>query len=243
MSAPSWYEVIDGTWPAARYHNDGIWTLRDGQGGGSRVSATTQVAGDPEITPQELERAEDGMRRMGQPLIFMIRQGDTVLDEKLQARGYVIKDPVTIYACPAAHLTDEPLPRVTVLNVWEPLAIMREIWMQAGIGAARMAIMDRAHGPKTGLLGRTRDKPAGAAFVAVHGNVAMVHAVEVLAHQRRHGMGRWFMRGAAFWALDNGADTLSVMCTRQNAAANALYTSLGMQAVGQYHYRHLPDGA
>ncbi len=242
MSAPSWYAVIDSTWPAARCISDDIWTLREGQGGGSRVSAATLTADAGAVADFEIARAESGMRALGQAPIFMIRQGDSLLDRTLQARGYVIKDPVTIYACPATLLTDEPLPRVTVLNVWEPLAIMREIWAAGGIGPSRLAVMDRAQGPKTGLLGRIRDKPAGAAFVAVHQGVAMVHAVEVLAHQRRYGMGRWFMRGAAFWGLENGAKTLSVMCTDQNDAAIALYTSLGMQAVGQYHYRHLPDG-
>ncbi len=243
MSAPVWSEVIDGTWPAARSIRDGIWTLRDGCGGGSRVSATTLADGDARITEADIDRAEAGMRDLGQPRIFMIRQGDAALDRALQARGYAIKDPVTIYACPVARLTEVTLPRVTVLQVWEPLAIMREIWAEGGIGPARLAVMGRAPGPKTGLLGRLRDKPAGAAFVAAHRGVAMVHAVEVLAHQRRGGMGRWFMRGAAFWAAENGAQLVSVMCTRRNAAANALYASLGMPAVGQYHYRHLPDGA
>ncbi|SFT56546.1 GNAT family N-acetyltransferase [Sedimentitalea nanhaiensis] len=242
MTSPSWYDVIDGTWPAARRFNDGIWTLRQGQDGGSRVSATTLGVEGATITDTEIGRAETGMRAMGQPLIFMIRQGDDALDAKLRDRGYAIKDPVTVYACASARLTDVPLPRVTVLNVWEPLAIMREIWAAGGIGPARLEVMHRAQGAKIGLLGRKNDKPAGAAFVAIHRGVAMVHAVEVLAHQRRAGMGSWFMRAAAFWAVDNGAQTLSVMCTQQNVAANALYASLGMLPVGQYHYRHLPDG-
>jgi hypothetical protein len=30
-----------------------------------------------------------------------------------------------------------------------------------------------------------------------------------------------------------------VVCTRANEAANALYASLGMASVGQYHYRRM----
>lgn len=243
MNIPSWYDVIDGTWPAARFVHHGKWTLREGLGGGSRVSATTLTTpGDP-LTDADFDSAEAAMRDMKQPLLFMIRQGEDELDQKLAQRGYVIKDPVTIYACPTSQLMNEPIPRVTAFAIWEPLAIMQEIWTTGGIGEERLAIMHRAKGPKTGFLCRHNEKPAGAAYAAIHENVAMVHAVEILAHQRRGGMGRWVMRASAFWAAEHGADTLSVMCTVQNIGANALYTSLGMQPVGQYHYRHLPNGA
>lgn len=237
--APSLYEVIDGTWPAARYQRLGPWVLREGQGGGSRVSAATLAGADKGPDDRDLQAAEDAMREMGQAPIFMIRAGDERLDQALARRGYEIRDPVTIYAAPVTALTDRPLPRVTVFTIWEPLAIMREIWAAGGIGPARLAIMDRAPGPKTGLLARHRDKPAGAGFVAIHRGTAMVHALEILPHQRREGIGGWMMRGAALWAAGQGARTLAVMCTRENTGANALYTSLGMPVVGQYHYRAL----
>ena len=35
------FDVIDKTWPAARMLPVGPWILRDGQGGGKRVSAAT----------------------------------------------------------------------------------------------------------------------------------------------------------------------------------------------------------
>ncbi|MHA6264713.1 GNAT family N-acetyltransferase [Arenibacterium sp. CAU 1754] len=237
MTAPDWYAVVDGTWPAARYERLGPWMLRHGEGGGSRVSSTTQ---EGPFEASDIDAAEAAMGAMDQRLIFQIRDGQDDLDAALAARGYDIMDPVNIYACPIDQLCDQAIPPVTVLRVWEPLAIMREIWAAGGIGPARLAVMERAKGPKTGLLGRHKDKPAGVAFVAIHDGVAMVHAVEVVPFQRRAGMGRWFMRAAALWARDQGAYTLTVICTRANTAANGLYTSLGMQVVGQYHYRHLP---
>lgn len=231
-------DVVDGTWPAAQYHHLGPWTLREGKGGGSRVSSAT--ANGP-VTEADIDAAEAAMLAMGQRKQFMIRPGDTDLDRMLEARGYQVLDPVNMYACPVGLLTDVPLPRVSVFTIWEPLEIMREIWATGGIGPARLEVMARAKAPKTGLLARHNDKPAGTAFAAIHNGVAMVHAVEILPHQRRAGMGRWMMRAAAIWAADNGAHTLSVVCTRRNDAANGLYASLGMQPVGQYHYRHLPQ--
>ena len=232
-----YFDAIDGTWPAAQKTQRGPWTIRQGLGGGSRVSATTA---NGVVSDADIDDAEAGMRALDQKPLFMIRPGDEALDALLEARGYAILDPVVLYSSPVDQLTDLPLPRVTVFNIWEPLALMREIWAAAGIGPARLAVMDRAKGPKTAFLGRHREKPAGVAFAAIHDGIAMVHAVEILPHQRKQGMGSWFMRAAAFWAEQQGAQQLAVFCTRDNAGANALYSSLGMSVVGQYHYRHLP---
>lgn len=226
--------LIDGTWPAARFLSAGPFTLREGQGGGSRVSAATA---EGPVTEADIDAAEAGMRALGQVPIFMLREGENDLDARLAARGYEMFDPVNAWACPVAQLTGIPLPPVTIFPIWPPLAIMREIWAAGGIGPARLAVMDRARGPKTALLARFNEKPGGVAFVAIHEGTAMLHALEILPHQRRQGLGKWMMRGAAFWAADHGAHTLSVVCTRANAGANALYSSLGMKIVGQYHYR------
>ncbi len=189
------------------------------------------------VTEADIDAAEVAMRAMGQKRIFCLRPGDEALDAQLTARGYQVLDPVNIYACPVSHLTDTPIPRVTVFLTPEPLAIMREIWAKGGIGPARVAVMERARGPKTGLLLRHNDQPAGTGFVATHDGVAMVHALEILPDHRRQGLGGWAMRAAAFWARDNGAETLSVICTKANAGANGLYRALGMEIVGEYHYR------
>lgn len=232
----SYFDVIEATWPPARKFDLGAVTLREGLGGGSRVSAAT-VAED--VSDSDLDRAEAAMRDMGQEVLFMLRPDQEDLDARLEARGYQIKDPVWIYAGPIDPLCDLDIPRVTVLQVWEPLAIMRELWASGGIGTERVAVMERATGPKTALLGRHKDKPAGAAFVAIHDGVAMLHALEILPFQRRAGMGKWFVRAAAIWARGQGAQEFSVICTRRNDAANALYSSLGLPRVGQYHYRIL----
>ncbi|WP_170603015.1 GNAT family N-acetyltransferase [Ruegeria arenilitoris] len=233
MSA-NWPDVVDGTWPAASYMKVGPFKLREGRGGGSRVSAANLVG---EVEAGSIDAAENAMLAMGQKLIFCLHPGDEMLDARLEQRGYGVLDPVNIYSCKINNLMDSPVPRVTVFSIWEPLAIMREIWAQCGIGPERLAVMDRVSGPKTGLLMRQSDQPAGTGFVAVHERIAMVHALEILPQHRRQGLGQWAMRAAAFWASDNKADTLSVICTKSNLGANSLYQSLGMQIVGEYHYR------
>lgn len=232
------YDVIDGTWPAAAVQRSGPFMLRRGDGGGQRVSAATALG---PVTPQDIDTAEAAMQAMGQPRLFQIRSGDASLDTLLASRGYAIVDPVNLYVAPVDTLATRRPPPVTAFCVWEPLAIQIDIWAKGGIGPGRLAVMNRAKGPKTSILGRLNDHPGGTAFVAIHDGVAMVHAIEVLPHQRKQGMAGWFMRLAAFWARDNGASHISVVCTEANGAANALYASLGMALVGQYHYRKHPD--
>ncbi len=236
---PRFYDVVEATWPAAKVTRQGAVTLREGQGGGSRVSSATADCG---LSGAELAEAEAAIYAMGQTPLFMIRDGQTDLDAQLAARGYQVKDPVNLWTCPVPNLTDVKIPRVTTFCMWEPLAICREIWEAGGIGTSRQMIMERVAGPKTAILARNDDKPAGTAFAAIHDGVAMVHAVEILPFQRRKGMGAWIMRQAAFWAAENGAEMLAVLCTKENDGANGLYASLGMELAGGYHYRILPEG-
>ena len=53
------------------------------------------------------------------------------------------------------------------------------------------------------------------------------------------GLDFFALAAAAFWAAEQGASQLSVICTEANVAANGLYASLGMPAMGHYHYRIL----
>lgn len=226
-------DVVDATWPPAAFHRADPWVVREGRGGGQRVSAAT--ASGP-VAEADLDIAIARQRALGQAPIFMIRPGDEAVDGWLAARGYRVKDPVVLYLAPVAALT-EAIPQVTAMTVWPPLQIQREIWEQGGIGPARLAVMERASGPKTAILSRRADKPAGTGFVAIHEGVAMVHALEVAAPRRRLGAGRYMMRCAANWARTQGAEWLSLAVTEANAGARALYASLGMEEVGNYHYR------
>ncbi len=233
--------TLEATWPAHAHQTLGPWVLRDGRGGGKRASAAT--AQGP-VTGADLPPAEAAMRAVGQRPCFMIRDGDAALDALLAQAGYAVIDPVAMYAASLADLAmDIPEPTAS-FHIWEPLAIQREIWAQGGIGPARVAVMDRARGAKTALMGRKDGRAAAAGFAAIHAGMAMVHALEVLPGHRRQGTGRALMLEAARWAAPLGAQHLAIVCTEANTAATALYASMGMRRVGRYHYRlHPGDGA
>ena len=228
------YAAIDATWPAAKVHRRGPWAIREGAGGGNRVSAASQEA---EWSDADIGVAEAAQVALGQEPLFMVRDGEQRLDQALAARGYLIRDPVTLYAAPVAQMAAVPPKPMTTFPHWPMLEILRDIWADGGIGPGRIAVMERAEAPKCVILGRINDRAAGVAFIACHGETAMLHALHVVSEQRRNGIAVHIMRAAAAWAQDVGATQISVVVTDANKAANALYASLGMQIVGHYHYR------
>ncbi|MEM6887520.1 MAG: GNAT family N-acetyltransferase [Pseudomonadota bacterium] len=229
------FAALEATWPPVRIWQKGPWRLRAGAGGGKRVSAANAQL---DVREADIELAEAEMRDVGQTPLFVLYDEADPLDEMLGQRGYRCLDPTVALLAPVGALTDEPIPPVTTFEIWEPLAIMREIWAAGGIGPARLDVMSRAQ-MKTAILARAHDKPAGTAFVAKHRQIAMVHAVEVLPTFRRQGMASWIMRAAALWADRQGAETLAVLCTRANAPALSLYSALGFRPSCGYHYRQL----
>lgn len=234
MTPADLFAALEATWPAAARHRVGPWIVREGRGGGQRVSATSAAAA---WADGDIAEAEAAMERLGQPLLFMVRPDEAALDSALATRGYRLHDPVAVYAASCDLLGDPAPDPMAAFPHWPPLAIVQDIWADGGIGAGRLAVMHRVTGPKTALLGRNSDRPAGAAFVAVHDRIAMVHAVEVTAPMRRRGVAQALLRRAALWAQDQGATTLALVVTEANSAACALYSSLGMGVAGQYHYR------
>ena len=228
------YQVVEATWPSAAKTQVGPWTIRRGEGGGSRVSAATAHAPFADV---DIPLAEAAMTALGQDRIFMIRDGDDALDQALAARGYEVKDPVNLYAAPLARVTAPNAPHHMTFRAWPPLAIQTELWSEAHIGPARIAVMARADCPKTTLFARHGQTPAGNVYVGTHDRIAMFHALDVAPDHRRHGVAQALILSAVRWAAEVGADQMALVVTQANAGANRLYASMGFTLVGQYHYR------
>lgn len=226
------FAAMDATWPGAEACLHAGWRLRRGAGGGKRVSAATL-----EVPGADVTEAETAMRAWDQTPLFMLRGQDGDLDRDLAAREYDMVDPVVLYAAAPGALAVELDPAVMAIEAEFPVASMAAVWARGGIGPARLAVMARAAGPSTYLLIRANDRPAGVGFVALAGDIAMLHAVEVSAESRRQGVGRAVTAAAARWALGRGATTLTLATTRENDAANALYAAMGLVPAGSYHYR------
>lgn len=238
MSGPApreWQAIIDACWPAERVVTVGPWTLRVTPGAGGRVNA---ISGD---APDAVGAAEAAARAEGQVPSFVVFPGQDALDATLAARGYGVADAVRLWTGEAAALAGDPLPHGTAFSLWPPLAIMRDIWEEGGhVGPARQAVMARAARPR-GILARIDDRAAGCAFVAAHGDTAMLSAVEVLPGFRRKGAAGLILRAAAHWAVSAGCARIALVAAADNDAANAAYASHGMREAAGYHYRRAPQ--
>ena len=69
----------------------------------------------------------------------------------------------------------------------------------------------------------------------------MLLALEILPSQRHKGVGAIAIHNAAIWAHAQKVADISVIRTKKNKAANALYASLNTHLVGGYHYRIKED--
>jgi ribosomal protein S18 acetylase RimI-like enzyme len=226
-------EAFEATWPAAEYRDAGGFRVGRGLGAGGRVSSA-RVIGD--WSEADIDAAIGIHRDWDQKAVFRVLDDDAALAAALAGRGFTRETPTLIMESGLAALIDQPIPPITTFAVWPPLAIQREIWAAGNIKAARQAVMQRVPQPKAAILGRTEDRAAGSAFVAIHGNVAMIHALEILSDWRRKGLASWMMRQAAFWAAENGADRLGLAVSRGNEAAIALYRHLGFREAAGYAY-------
>ena len=235
-SLPRLLDALEATWPPAARWQLGPFTLRDGAGGGKRVSAAT-LEGD--FSAADIDTAEAAMRAAGQAPLFRLADQPR-LDAALAARGYALVDPTLLYVAPAASLAEAPRP-VSLLSCWPPLAIQRQLWRDAGIEAPRLAVMARASEPHLAFIARFQNRAAGVAFAALDGPVAMLHALEVEPGFRRQGVARYMLRGIAHWAAGAGAEWFALAVTEQNLAARGLYSALNMAEAGRYHYRQLAD--
>ncbi|MEM7190044.1 MAG: GNAT family N-acetyltransferase [Pseudomonadota bacterium] len=234
-SAARLMQVLAATWPAAETLESDGWRLRRGDGGGQRVSAAVW-AGQGAPGAAEIAEAGAAMRKWGQKPLFQVAD-DPDADAALHTAGFALRDTTVLYSAPSAALTGEAAHIAAAYRATFAPAILEGVWDAGGIGPSRRAVMARAAGPSVYLMSRVGDRPCAGAFLAVDGDIAMIHAIEVLPNYRRHGAARLLIEAGARFAVDHGASWMSLAVTEANAPARALYEKLGMTAVATYHYR------
>lgn len=236
MISPQFDAVWQATWPAAEYAQVGGLRVARGLGGGGRVSAA-RVTGpwdDADIAGAEAQHAD-----WDQPALFAVEDSDSALADALSALGYVSTKPTLILDIATDQL-NQPIPPITALEIWPPMAIVRDIWSEQEIGPARQAVMDRVTSRKTAILGRVEDRAAGAGFVAVHDGIGTLHALAVLPQWRRKGLARLMVRRAGQFSAQHGADRLALAVTEGNVGARAAYDEMGFGQIGRYSYWQKP---
>lgn len=231
-------DSLAASWPAQHQQSVGkILVNHSPEGGGRRVNAARVLAGWQD---DDLDGAIARMRANGQRPLVQCDHDDARLRTALAARGFAEATPTRIMLAELNDLPTTRPPPITAFTIWPPLAIQNEIWDESGIDPARRAIMARAMGPKTALLGRVKDRAAGVGFVACHQGDAVLHALAVLSDWRRLGLAQAMLQEAAHWARQAGATRLALAVEAGNGAACALYEQFGLRPVGGYLYAQGP---
>lgn len=232
-------DAFEASWPAAETARAGGFVVGRGLGAGGRVSSA-RVAGV--WAEDDIEAAEAVHAGWNQRPMFRVWDEDATLIRALLARGYAAEIPTLVLVAPLAPLADPPLPVMRCFAIWPPLAIQRQIWAEGSISPARQAVMARVALPKAAILARISDRAAGAGFVALAGDVAMLHGVEVPPEFRRKGVASWIVRQAVQWAAEAGGTRLALAVSRGNTAARGLYDEVGFREAGSYAYYARPSG-
>lgn len=230
---PKLAHAFEATWPAAEYRDVGGFRIGRGYGGGGRISSARALADWQE---DGIEKAVEIHREWQQAPLFRVDEGDSDLAAALARHGFSATRTTLIMEAPVASLTDLPLPPVTAFPAWPPLAVQNEIWAASGFSQGRLDAMHRVSLPRYAILGRINDRPAGSAFIVWDGEIAMLHALEVLPRFRRLGLGEWIVRQSAFMSAENDATRLALAVTAENEPAVALYRKLGFSEVARYAY-------
>lgn len=229
-------EALEATWPPAETARFGGLVVGRGAGGGGRLSSIRQVG---DWTGADLDAALARQAAWGEAPLIRVLDGQEALAGAARALGMIARQPTAILSAPLSALAAE-VPRMTAFALWPPLAIQRAIWLADGINAARQAAMARVEGPRVAILGRASDRAAGAAFCAVCGPVAGLHAVMVDPAMRGARLGEHMLRCAANWAQGQGARLMALAVTRANVPAQRLYARLGFREAAGYAYFDAP---
>ena len=87
MNLKDFWNASDVSWPPIKKFKMGSWTIREGGGGGNRVSATS-LNNSNSFLETDIVLAETAMKTLGQPYIFRIGKAEKKLDLTLEKLGY-----------------------------------------------------------------------------------------------------------------------------------------------------------
>ena len=230
-------------WPAGETRDVDGWLWRYSGGGSQRansVSALHYRGRHVERTIDEIERL---YRERSAPVRFQVgfplSEPDD-LDARLEARGYVIHDPVTTLVKPVAFTA---LPEQIVLN-----AMPSQGWLAvylSNITPDRRpfaeAILARVPAPCTFAEAQRDGGTIATALGVLHEDAVIAECVGTSTSARRQGAASAVMSALEAWGASQGAHTIGLQAVTTNMPAQGLYAALGYTAAGTYHYRYLGE--
>jgi ribosomal protein S18 acetylase RimI-like enzyme len=243
ISAARIDSLINQGWPAeAKTELDG-WVVRRNRGVTRRANSVL-----PASAPFDLERALDYVENLYQAHditpCFHVSPAvqPTDLDERLEARGYVVQTPTLVQCADAADLLDRLPAAPADVNI---SSAPDDAWMDAwwridGHGgpdeqAAARQILNRGRALYATIPAAGPVKAIGR--LALVDDWAGLYCLAVDERFRRQGLALAVIRSLVEQALSVGVRRIFLQVVAANEPARALYDRLGFRTVSQYHYR------
>ncbi|MGV0816698.1 GNAT family N-acetyltransferase [Martelella sp. AMO21009] len=227
-------------WPAKNVHYDGAWQLRITAGHPSKRLNSLAVLDRSDIADMEIrvEKAKRHYAAFGRPLL--IRETPLTppeIGEYLVAEGAEAFDESVVMTLDLNEFqTADAVELLPSQDVGRFVDASLAINPVEGLTKAGLAEVVTAIKPAHGLFIREDDKPY-AVGLAVHDfDMAGIEAFAVAAGARRKGHGRKLAAAMLRWAKGRGARMAWLQVTATNAAAIALYKSLGFAEAYRYRY-------
>lgn len=226
-------------WPAFETAPLDGWLWRFSNGGSQRANSVSTLEYRADDVEASIDEAERRYAARDASAMFQISDVSepSGLDARLEARGYRINDPCTTLA---KHCD----PGVAVDNDIVFLDSATTEWFDcysSVITPARKRTAPRilAGVPRPSVFcGYRHDGRIIATALGVpHEDVIIAECVATYAEARGKGAASMVMRGLEAWGQRHGCTWIALQAVVTNAAAQALYRSLGYTEQGRYHLR------
>jgi N-acetylglutamate synthase len=217
-------------WPSVETEMHGPWALRFAHGYSARANSASALSQDATIDQELLHKTAtffDGYKLPAQFRISPLTRAGSI--SVLQSAGYSFKDEAITMIAALSPYEAHPTVNIT------PLA--DDVWLQ-GVTAlnADKSKREPSHlksiaarmKPPVAFASLTQDgKTVGYAICAIHDGWAEMGSIIVAPETRGNGLGRALVTSLLHWASANGAVNAFLQVDVENAAAIALYRSLG----------------
>ena len=225
-------------WPALESANVDGWVWRASGGGFGRSNSTFTLDYDGTDLSASIAKVEQYYRLRGRRARFRI--SDVTEPRELQAallaRGYMVEAGALIMAKPAqARKPDlsgvewSPYPTPHWLKVW--FGVLDEPRKRSAPDILALLPEPRAY-----VRCRRKGITLSCGLGVIEDGIATVECIASREETRRRGGARAILGGIEAWALQEGAHTLHLQVSADNAGAIALYRQFGFETVGRYDY-------
>jgi ribosomal protein S18 acetylase RimI-like enzyme len=224
-------------WPALETATIAGWLWRYSGGGSQRANSVSTLDFDGADATAALDDIEARYREMGVPArLHTFGQGRPAgLPDMLSARGYGEGEATITMA--------KRLEAVPQAGTSETSQEPGREWLEVYLGAitenrrtVNAAILEAVPKPRSFLACRRNGKVVSTALGVADRDCAVIECVATGAGSRRQGGARTVLGALEAWAQQQGVRLLGLQVAETNAAAIALYGSLGFRGVDRNRF-------